>query len=92
MNSIDLDVSELEAPEPLVQAIDVLERLPQDSCLHLIHRMAPAKLYDYLALNDLVAETRMGVGGLCEVFICHDSADDVKSHIAQRVKDMPPWH
>jgi len=91
LNSIKLDVSELEAPEPLILAIHQLERLPQDGCLHLIHRMAPCKLYDYLTENGFFSETREGERALCEIFICHDSADEVKSHIARRVKDMAPW-
>lgn len=91
MNSIELDVSELEAPEPLVQAIDMLERLGVDSYLHLIHRMQPCKLYDYLADNGFFAETRKGASGLCEIFICHDSSDAVKGHIAQLVKGMEAW-
>ena len=92
MDRIELDVSELEAPEPLVQAVHQLGSLPQDGYLHLVHRMAPCKLYDYLSENGFFSETREGEQALCEIFICHDNADEVKSYIAQLVKEMSPWH
>lgn len=91
MNRVVLDVSAEEAPEPLLRAIQELERLPQDSYLHLIHRMAPCKLYDYLEQNGFHAETRRGEGGLCELFICHDSAAEVQALIAQLVEGMALW-
>ncbi|MCW8887764.1 MAG: DUF2249 domain-containing protein [Gammaproteobacteria bacterium] len=91
MECIELDVSELEAPEPLVLAMDELERLPQQSYLHLIHRMKPCRLYDYLANNNFYVQTRQGESGLCELFICLDSADVVKSNIDQLVKNMQQW-
>ncbi len=92
MNSIELDVSAEEAPEPLVRATEALQKLPDDSYLHITHRMAPCRLYDYLEQNDFYAETRRGESGLCEIFICHAAAAEVGLYITQLVKDMAPWH
>lgn len=92
MNRIELDVSAAEAPEPLVRATAVLQQLSTDSYLHIIHRMAPCRLYDYLELHGFYSQTRRGESGLCEIFICHDSATEVKSHITQLVEHMVPWH
>ena len=91
MDRIELDVSEEEAPIPLVRATEELQKLPNDSYLHITHRMAPCRLYDYLEQNDFYVETRRGKSGLCEIFICHAAAADVKLYIAKLVKDMAPW-
>jgi len=47
-----LDVSELEAPEPLTQIIDLLNTLEQHSYLRVIHRKEPFPLYNILHKND----------------------------------------
>ncbi|NOR51852.1 MAG: hypothetical protein GQ470_04455 [Gammaproteobacteria bacterium] len=91
MDRIELDVSEEEAPTPLLRATEELQKLADDSYLHIIHRMAPCRLYNYLEANNFYVETRSGEGGLCEIFICHDSADEIKSHIALLVQNMKPW-
>jgi len=92
MDRIELDVSEEEAPTPLIRATEALQKLPRDSYLHITHRMAPCKLYNYLEQNDFYAETRRGESGLCEIYICHTSASDVKLYIAKLVQDMALWH
>lgn len=92
MNSIELDVSAEEAPIPLVRATEALQKLSNDSYLHVTHRMAPCRLYDYLEQHGFYTETRRGNSGLCEIFICHADAAEVKLYIAQLVKDMTPWH
>ncbi len=41
-----LDVSELEAPEPLIKAVTALEKLQKDEVLVFVHRMNPAHLFN----------------------------------------------
>ncbi|MDH3354163.1 MAG: hypothetical protein OEL79_02975 [Chromatiales bacterium] len=91
MNRIELDISEGEAPEPLIRATEALQQLPEDSYLHITHRMEPCRLYDYLERNGFYVETRRGESGLCELFIGHDRIDKVKTEIVRLVKDMARW-
>lgn len=42
------DVSEMEAPEPLVSTLDQLEELGEGQMLHMIHRMEPCVLFENL--------------------------------------------
>lgn len=92
MNRVELDVSEEEAPAPLICATEALQQLPENSYLHMTHRMEPCRLYEYLRLNSFYVETRRGDSGLCELFICHDRVDSVKSHIINLAQDMAPWN
>lgn len=43
---IRLDVSELEAPLPLVKGVEAMRDLKDDEVLLFIHRMFPCKLQD----------------------------------------------
>ncbi len=47
-NFLNLDVSDLEAPEPLHLILKTLEVLPNDKKLKVIHRIEPVGLYPYL--------------------------------------------
>ncbi len=86
-----LDVSELEAPEPLVRALAALQELPEGVYLRLRHRMKPCHLYSYLAEQGFEADTRQGVVVACEVFIWRRS-DDVAHTAAMAVSStMKPW-
>ncbi|RXJ82498.1 sulfurtransferase TusA family protein [Arcobacter sp. F2176] len=56
MNSnkpIILDVSELEAPYPLLKALEAIHELKNDETLTFIHRMSPCKLFEALEKNSL---------------------------------------
>lgn len=45
MNVINLDVSELEPPEPFSLVVGRLATLPDDAVLNMIHRQEPYPLY-----------------------------------------------
>ena len=64
-----LDVSELEAPEPLVKGIAALESLNQGEWLHFYHRMKPCKLYAYMDSHGFDSKTCHGNKTECELFI-----------------------
>jgi hypothetical protein len=58
---IVLDVSELEAPQPLLQAITAIKDLKSDEELLFIHRMFPCKLQeqiDALGLSSQILENK----------------------------------
>ncbi len=48
-----LDVSELEAPEPLVLAVRALEELKEDEVLLFKHRMNPRHLFNEIAARGM---------------------------------------
>ena len=56
MKEIILDVSELEAPQPLIQAVIALDRLQEDEVLVFKHRMNPKHLFTEIAARDLSYE------------------------------------
>lgn len=47
-NLLNLDVSELEAPQPLENILETLKLLDSDSKLKVLHRIEPKGLYPYL--------------------------------------------
>ena len=53
---IILDVSELEAPYPLIKGIEAIKNLKDGEVLVLIHRMFPYKLEKYIKRNDCIYE------------------------------------
>ena len=86
-----LDVSELEAPEPLLRAVEALESLPRGDYLRFSHRMKPCHLYAVLEKNGLTWETRRGEQVECELFIWH-AGDAVAEAAARLVADsLPEW-
>ena len=52
-----LDVSDLEAPEPLERILDALADLPPGDWLRIQHRRNPVPLYNMLAKMDYRWET-----------------------------------
>ncbi|WP_421863362.1 DUF2249 domain-containing protein [Motiliproteus sp.] len=48
---IELDVSELEPPEPLLEVFKALCQLPAGHRLQVIHRRTPYPLFEMLALS-----------------------------------------
>ncbi len=86
-----LDVSELEAPEPLILALAALETLAPGSYLHLRHRMKPCHLYGYLEQQGFASDTREGDDGGCEVFIWRQDEVGI-GEAAKTVADgLKPW-
>jgi len=86
-----LDVSELEAPEPLVQAINALQRLSHGDYLRFYHRMKPCHLYRFLKENGFASETRQGRAVACEVFIWHREDDDACIAAMKEAQQLTPW-
>ncbi len=86
-----LDVSALEAPEPLMRAVAALEVLPRGDYLRFCHRMKPCHLFAVLEKNGLAWDIRQGEEVECELFIWH--AGDVVGETAARLvaETLPPW-
>ena len=85
-----LDVSELEAPEPLVQSLAAVERLQNGDYLRLRHRRRPCLLYENLHQRGFSSETRAGHEMACEVLIWRNG--DVDAEMAARAvaATLPP--
>lgn len=86
-----LDVSELEAPEPLVRALAALQALPEGAYLRLRHRMKPCHLYGHLAQQGFEADTRQGEAVACEVFIWRRSEPDAARAAREAAAALQPW-
>jgi TusA-related sulfurtransferase len=54
--TITLDVSELEAPYPLITALEAVHNLKDDEILIFKHRMNPCKLFETIEKNNLKYE------------------------------------
>ncbi len=54
--TITLDVSELEAPYPLIQGIEAIHNLKDNQMLIFIHRMSPCKLFEAIEKNNMKYE------------------------------------
>jgi TusA-related sulfurtransferase len=68
LREIFLDVSELEAPQPLVQIVEALGQMDANSYLKIIHRMRPCRLYDILKQKNL-CETTIEKEGVVTVYV-----------------------
>lgn len=86
-----LDVSELEAPEPLVNAIAALEGLSEGDYLRFLHRMKPCHLYRFMEENGFSAETRRGSVAECEVFVWHTGDDTAREAAMAEAQQLPLW-
>lgn len=86
-----LDVSDLEAPEPLLKAIDALQALPAGDYLRFCHRMKPCHLYQFLEENGFCADTRQGQRSACEVFIWQQHDSRAATDAAAAAAQLPPW-
>ena len=86
-----LDVSELEAPEPLLLALDAVKQLPPGCYLRLRHRMKPCQLYRNLELLGFDADTRQGEVAACEVFIWRRTEADAREAAMAAASALRPW-
>lgn len=86
-----LDVSDLEAPEPLVLAVDALKALQQGEYLRFCHRMKPCHLYRFLDENGFVADTRKGSRCVCEVFVWKGGDVVAQAEAKAVAETLPPW-
>jgi hypothetical protein len=86
-----LDVSEMEAPEPLVLAVEAIRVLPTGDFLRLLHRMKPCHLYRFLEENGFQAETRHGRLAECEVFIWQTGDTLAEEAAVAEARQLSPW-
>lgn len=86
-----LDVSELEAPEPLVETLAALEQLQAGQYLRMLHRRTPCLLYDNLAKRGFSSETRAGHSVACEVFIWRDGDHEAESAARSIAATLPHY-
>ncbi len=86
-----LDVSQMEAPEPLVESIRALGALSSGQWLHLYHRMKPCKLYDYMEQHGYQSITCRGSEIACEVFIWRVSDNDAANAAQAIAATLPIW-
>lgn len=86
-----LDVSELEAPEPLLRAIETVQTLETGEYLRFCHRMKPCHLYRYLDENGFHSDTRHGNEFECEVFIWRDGDEAASREAQQTAAKLKSW-
>lgn len=86
-----LDVSELEAPEPLIKAIDAAQRLAPGTYLRFCHRMKPCHLYDHLTQRGFESDTRVGELAACEVFIWRRGDTAAAKAAKAAAATLKPW-
>ncbi len=86
-----LDVSELEAPEPLVLALGAVTKLPTGTYLRLLHRMKPCYLYGHLTEQGFESDTRQGLEVACEVFIWRRTDDTARAAAIAAASVLKPW-
>ena len=84
-------MSELEAPEPLLRAVELVESLPRGDYVRFRHRMNPCHLYSVLEEIGLSWDLRRGEVAECELFIWH--VDDKLAEAAARkvAETLLPW-
>ena len=88
---VTLDVSDLEAPEPLLRARQALAHLPQGALLHMKHRLWPRLLCEQLPELGFDWETRQGAEGGCELFIWHRGDERAAALGRRMAAPLPPW-
>ena len=76
---IDLDVSLLEAPQPLERIMQAAGQLRKGAYIKAIHRMHPCMLADLLQKNGFAHEIVHGQKVL--IYIWHDSDTQTKEYI-----------
>lgn len=86
-----LDVSDLEAPEPLVQVLDAAESLAPGEYLRMYHRREPCLLYPNLDQRGFDHATRQGRDVACEVFIWRRGDAEAEGRAREAAAELPPW-
>ncbi|MFD2231405.1 DUF2249 domain-containing protein [Alkalimarinus sediminis] len=71
MKVIDLDVSELEPPEPYALAVQHLVSLPDESILNMIHRQEPFPLYQTADEMGFFHQTTFASEGVVHIYFWH---------------------
>ncbi len=88
---MDLDVSDLEPPEPLMRTLERLRALPPGHALRMIHRMKPCLLYDHLPELGFRADTREGRDGRCQVYLWREGDAPAEAAARRLAADLPAW-
>jgi hypothetical protein len=91
MSEVLLDVSALEAPEPLQRAVEAARGLGDGQYLHMVHRMKPLHLYPLLETQGFDSDTRRRSDN-CEVFIWRRDDDAAARAAKAAAASLPPWH
>lgn len=86
-----LDVSDLEAPEPLLQVLDAAEALASGEYLHMYHRRQPCLLYGNLEQRGFDHDTRCGREVACEVFIWRRGDAAAAAAAGEAAAGLEPW-
>ena len=86
MNVIDLDVSELEPPEPYSLAVACLATLPEESILNMIHRQEPYPLYQTADEMGFLHQTTHPSGGVVHIQFWHKDNCEVTNFLSKRAK------
>ena len=86
-----LDVSELEPPEPLLRAVEMVESLPRGDYLRFRHRMNPCHLYGVLEEVGLKWDLRRGEKVECELFIWNSGDGEAEAEARREAEKLPRW-
>jgi len=80
-----LDATQMEAPEPLMLTLEMLEDLGQGDYLRFRHRREPLPLYDNLHQAGFSFITCIGDEVEFEVFIWHEGDDKAQSIVEDKI-------
>lgn len=86
-----LDVSELEPPEPLLRAVEMVQSLPHGDYLRFRHRMNPCHLYRVLEEGGLSWDLRQGEEVECELFIWNRGDGAAEAEALREAEKLPRW-
>lgn len=78
-----LDVSDMEPPEPLEQALAALATLGEGDYLRLLHRREPFPLYGLLDQHGFRWHTRPGKSADFDIFIWRQDDDKAEAAVQQ---------
>ena len=85
---IQLDVSRLPAPEPLLIILKSAAALSEDEILHVIHRADPCKLKNFLDSDVFAAETVKISEDEFEIFIWHKKSTQAFELVQKAVVNL----
>lgn len=81
---VDLDVSELEPPEPYTLAVECLASLPSDSILNMTHRQEPYPLYQTADEMGFLHQTTYASDGVIHIYFWHKANRDVANYFYRK--------
>ena len=90
-NEVFLDVSLLEPPEPLVNALSACATLPRGHYLRLHHRRFPCLLPENLEQRGFAYLFRTAATGGCDTFIWATDDRPARTLAETAAKELAPW-